>query len=234
MFNFDLKNHEYQANLKKISNRSNNVESSKKTKAMLNEPLSSDTGGELEDSSVNNSRTSTLEARHKPRVSQASCGSQSTSSCTPTLTPSTSRSVTPLVFQTPGGSNTSLAEHDAAVNNAVAFSDQSDSSTPKPPRPHHLDLTGNSPEVDKSVPTGIVSFDETLGSKFECIDSISNGKSKQDSPSFFKIPSLFKKMEDKEESSSLSQSQQSSIVGLDWLFSTDSDSQSSGIVFFKC
>ena len=206
-----------------------NAESTKKTKAMLNEPLSSDTGGELEDNSVtSDTKTSPLETPERPRASQTSVASQSTSSCTPTLTPSTSRSVTPLVFQTPEGSKTCLTERDAVVNTGMVLSDESDS--PKPPRPHHLDLAEDSPsEVDKSIPTSSVSFDETLSSKCDRMDNIGGkGKSKRESTSFFKIPSLFRKTEDKENGSSLPQSQQSSIVGLDWLFSTDSDSPSSG------
>ena len=215
----------------KISN--NSAESAIKTKAMLNEPLSSDTGGELEENSVNNSncngRTSTLETQHKPRTSQTSVAVQSTSSCTPTLTPSTSRSVTPLVFQTPEGSKTCLSKNDASVSSAIVLSDESDPSSPKAPRPHHLDLAGDTSKTKKSMPSGSVSFDETLSSKCERMDSVGKGKSKRESTSFFKIPSLFKKTEDKDKgSSSLPQSQQSSIVGLDWLFSTDSDSPSSG------
>lgn len=218
--------------------KATNGESTKKTKAMLNEPLSSDTGGEPEDNNVNISKASTLEARDRPRVSVAS----SQSSTSPTLTPSTSRCATPSTVpkSLPHDSKTSLSDQELPADDAIVFalSDDSSLSSPKPQtsRPYHLDLAGDmSPPPKVEKPTGSVSFDETLNTKCE-LDTTepvskltspprAKGKSKR-----FKLPSLFKKSEEKEGASSLPQSQQSSVVGLDWLFSTDSDSPSSGNV----
>ncbi len=197
-------------------------DNAKKTKAMLNEPLSSDT----EDTSLSVGKIVTMESEPRTRASVAShC------STTPTVTPSTSRSASPSAVRTP--------EQDVDNTVSTTLSDESSASSPQSRQPEHLDLSRDSSLgcFQKPVASPSVSISETLNGKSERLESNGNsdgrngkGKTKRESTSFFKLPSLFKKSEDPREDRSLPASQQSSVVGLDWLFSTDSDSPSSGTV----
>ncbi len=190
----------------------------KKTKAMLNEPSPFDTGSEVDD--VPSSKTSTLEAPHRPRAMLLSASStQKPSSVMPSL--ATDEQMLGSVIQTPNGSRKSsvcggaeAAAHVTSNVTAHVTSDDSNPSSPRPSRPQNL--TFDNLECD----------DKNDDPSAECS---SKKKPKRESTAFFKLPGFLSKAEDKDTPSSLPHSQQSSIVGLDWLFSTDSDdSPSSG------
>ena len=159
-----------------------------------------------------------------PNLTLESCstGTSDLSSQTPSsaFTPSTSRSVTPSTYYTPESSRPS---------SITDTSDFSTSCSEDSPYIHKFSEKSSLPDLDEKSESSSTLTEHTTTQGTLSGDSNGNtGEEEKARPktSIFKLPGFLRK---NDEPSSLPTSQQSSVVGLDWLFSTDSDSLSSGI-----
>ena len=164
-----------------------------------------------------------------PNITIDSCSTHmsdlSSSLTTPssTLTPATSRSVTPSAFFTPESSRPSSTTTDSTSDFSTSYSDDS------PFNFRLVDKKSAIPELDEKSESSSTLTEQTNNINTQGDSNDSNGNSDKSRPksiNFFKLPGFLRKSSE-DKVGSLPTSQQSSVVGLDWLFSTDSDSLSS-------
>lgn len=140
-----------------------------------------------------------------------------------TLTPPASRSVTPSTFYTPESSRPSSTT-DTTSEFSTTYSDDSPYTFRIPEkRTPILELdekSESSSTLTETTTTLAENNGDSNGEKSKPLDGTGKGCN------IFKLPGFLRKSSE-ETAVSLPVSQQSSVVGLDWLFSTDSDSLSS-------
>ncbi len=205
-------------------------------RSTLNEPRHDSSFESTKSEDVIPNNATTLDCSKSSRGSVRSSGS--------TVTPATSRSVTPSTFYTPESSCrssiTDMSELSSVTSDEVIMSHHSLKSNKSSRKVEPLTQLPEKSESSSTLtdkeqkqhPASSSSFSSDPGSDRKS-KTLPEGDDKNDknikpkSASFFKLPAFLRKGSD-ESPPSLPQSQQSSVVGLDWLFSTDSDSASSG------
>ena len=225
---------------KRTSSRNSSVGKSRGKAALNDMPQDSPTKSEHDESFR---KPTLLDSSRSSRGSNTSGVSSQRSY--PSATPSTSRSITPSTFYTPESSRRSSLTDTSEVSSGTHDDQIFVTHKTKQPSPivesdsctdssNTLTEAGVPASIENDVTTATTCTTTTTTTTTTASttppatdngDSEKGAKPKTTS-SIFKLPAFLRK--GNEEVPSLPQSTQSSVVGLDWLFSTDSDSASSG------